>query len=42
MECRFIGVCNVICGENVILYEFCNFYDCVFGNGVFIGLFVEI
>lgn len=42
MERRPTGVHNVTCGENVTLYEPCNLYDCVLGNGVFIGPFVEI
>ncbi|MCL7670676.1 N-acetyltransferase [Enterobacter cloacae complex sp. OE43NF] len=42
MERRPTGVRNVTCGENVTLYEPCNLYDCVLGNGVFIGPFVEI
>lgn len=37
-----IGVCNVVCGENVVIYQFVNFYDCQFGDNVFVGLFVEI
>ena len=42
MERRPSGVRNVTCGENVTLYEPCNLYDCVLGNGVFVGPFVEI
>ena len=42
MERRPTGVRNVTCGENVTLYEPCNLYDCVLGNGVFVGPFVEI
>lgn len=30
------------CGDNVIVYEPANLYDCVLGNGVFVGPFVEI
>ena len=36
------GVRNVTCGDNVIVYEPANLYDCVLGNGVFVGPFVEI
>lgn len=42
MERRPTGVRNVTCGENVTLYEPSNLYDCVLGNGVFVGPFVEI
>ncbi|KUQ79255.1 MULTISPECIES: acyltransferase [Enterobacter cloacae complex] len=42
MERKPTGVRNVTCGENVTLYEPANLYDCVLGNGVFIGPFVEI
>ena len=42
MERRPTGVRNVTCGENVTLYEPCNLYDCVLGNSVFVGPFVEI
>lgn len=36
------GIRNVTCGENVTIYEPANLYDCVLGNGVFVGPFVEI
>ena len=42
MERRPTGVRNVTCGENVTLYGPCNLYDCVLGNSVFVGPFVEI
>lgn len=42
MERKPTGVRNVTCGENVTLYEPANLYDCVLGNGVFVGPFVEI
>ena len=42
MERKQTGVRNVTCGDNVIVYEPANLYDCVLGNGVFIGPFVEI
>ncbi|BDS23615.1 TPA: N-acetyltransferase [Enterobacter asburiae] len=42
MERKQTGVRNVTCGDNVIVYEPANLYDCVLGNGVFVGPFVEI
>ena len=42
MERKPTGVRNVTCGDNVIVYEPANLYDCVLGNGVFVGPFVEI
>ena len=42
MERKQTGVRNVSCGDNVIVYEPANLYDCVLGNGVFVGPFVEI
>lgn len=42
MERKPTGVRNVTCGENVTFYEPANLYDCVLGNGVFVGPFVEI
>ena len=42
MERKQTGVRNVTCGDKVIVYEPANLYDCVLGNGVFVGPFVEI
>ena len=42
MDRKPTGVRNVTCGDNVIVYEPANLYDCVLGNGVFVGPFVEI
>ena len=42
MERKQTWVRNVTCGDNVIVYEPANLYDCVLGNGVFVGPFVEI
>lgn len=42
MERKQTGVRNVTCGDNAIVYEPANLYDCVLGNGVFVGPFVEI
>ena len=42
MERKQTGVRNVTCGDNVIVYEPAILYDCVLGNGVFVGPFVEI
>ena len=42
MERKQTGVRKVTCGDNVIVYEPANLYDCVLGNGVFVGPFVEI
>ena len=33
---------NVTCGENVVIYEPVNLYDCTLADGVFVGPFVEI
>ena len=33
---------NVTCGENVVIYEPANLYDCRLGDNVFVGPFVEI
>jgi len=33
---------NVTCGENVVIYEPANLYDCILGDNVFVGPFVEI
>ena len=33
---------NVICGENVVIYQPANLYDCTLGDNVFVGPFVEI
>ncbi|EAS1838163.1 N-acetyltransferase [Salmonella enterica] len=33
---------NVTCGENVVIYEPVNIYDCRLGDNVFVGPFVEI
>ena len=42
MDRKPTGVRNVPCGDNVTVYEPTNLYDCVLGNGVFVGPFVEI
>ena len=42
MDRKPTGVRNVTCGDNVTVYEPTNLYDCVLGNGVFVGPFVEI
>ncbi|HHA1917264.1 MULTISPECIES: acyltransferase [Enterobacter] len=42
MDRKPTGVRNVTCGDNVTVYEPANLYDCVLGNGVFVGPFVEI
>ena len=39
---RDTGVRNVICGENVVIYQPANLYDCQLDDNVFIGPFVEI
>lgn len=39
---RQVATRNVICGENVVIYEPANLYDCTLGDNVFIGPFVEI
>ena len=42
MKIRKSGIHNVKAGSNVIIVEPCNLYNCVIGNDVFIGPFVEI
>ncbi|HED3854817.1 acyltransferase [Enterobacter soli] len=42
MKCKPTGIRNVTYGDNVTVYEPANLYDCVLGNGVFVGPFVEI
>ncbi|MDA5606564.1 MULTISPECIES: acyltransferase [unclassified Enterobacter] len=42
MDRKPTGVRNVTCGDNVTVYEPTNLYDCVLGNAVFVGPFVEI
>lgn len=39
---RQVAVSNVIRGENVVIYEPANLYDCTLGDNVFVGPFVEI
>ena len=39
---RHAAVRNVICGENVVIYEPANLYDCTLADEVFVGPFVEI
>ncbi|WP_039055756.1 acyltransferase [Enterobacter sp. Bisph1] len=39
---RQAAVRNVTCGENVVIYEPANLYDCSLADGVFVGPFVEI
>lgn len=39
---RDIGVRNVESGENVVIYQPANLYDCRLGDNVFVGPFVEI
>ncbi|ALR76700.1 acyltransferase [[Enterobacter] lignolyticus] len=39
---RQTAVRNVVCGENVVIYEPANLYDCSLADDVFIGPFVEI
>ncbi|SQC18144.1 acetyltransferase [Klebsiella pneumoniae] len=41
-ELRDTGVRNVVCGENVVIYQPANLYDCQLGDNVFVGPFVEI
>lgn len=41
-ELRDTGVRNVVCGENVVIYQPANLYDCTLGDNVFVGPFVEI
>ncbi|RAX57920.1 UDP-3-O-(3-hydroxymyristoyl)glucosamine N-acyltransferase [Helicobacter monodelphidis] len=37
-----VGIREVTFGENVSIVEPCNLYECVLGDGVFVGPFVEI
>ena len=39
---RHATVRNVTCGENVVIYEPANLYDCTLADEVFVGPFVEI
>ena len=39
---RQAAIRNVMCGENVVIYEPVNLYDCELAEDVFIGPFVEI
>lgn len=39
---RHAAVRNVVCGENVVIYEPANLYDCTLADEVFVGPFVEI
>ncbi|MFP5596576.1 acyltransferase [Kluyvera sp. 142486] len=39
---RPVATRNVTCGENVVIYEPANLYDCTLGDNVFVGPFVEI
>lgn len=39
---RQSAIRNVTCGENVVIYEPANLYDCILGDNVFVGPFVEI
>lgn len=39
---RDTGVRNVESGENVVIYQPANLYNCRLGNNVFVGPFVEI
>ena len=42
MQLRQSAVRNVTCGENVVIYEPANLYNCTLGDNVFVGPFVEI
>lgn len=42
LSIRQVATRNVTCGENVVIYEPANLYDCTLGDNVFIGPFVEI
>ncbi|MCO5784119.1 N-acetyltransferase [Citrobacter sp. BR102] len=42
MQLRQSAIRNVTCGENVVIYEPANLYDCILGDNVFVGPFVEI
>ena len=39
---RQAAIRNVTRGDNVVIYEPSNLYDCTLGNNVFVGPFVEI
>ena len=39
---RETAIRNVTSGENVVIYQPANLYDCVLGDNVFVGPFVEI
>jgi bifunctional N-acetylglucosamine-1-phosphate-uridyltransferase/glucosamine-1-phosphate-acetyltransferase GlmU-like protein len=39
---RETGIRNVASGENVVIYQPANLYDCTLGDNVFVGPFVEI
>ncbi|MDF7761647.1 acyltransferase [Kosakonia cowanii] len=39
---RHAAVRNVTCGENVVIYDPANLYDCTLADEVFVGPFVEI
>ena len=39
---RHTEIRNVTRGDNVVIYEPSNLYDCTLGNNVFVGPFVEI
>ena len=39
---RHAAVRKVTCGENVVIYEPANLYDCTLADEVFVGPFVEI
>ncbi|MGK9173603.1 N-acetyltransferase [Yokenella regensburgei] len=39
---RQVAIRNVVRGENVVIYEPVNLYDCALADEVFIGPFVEI
>lgn len=39
---RETAIRNVACGENVVIYQPANLYDCTLGDNVFVGPFVEI
>lgn len=39
---RQYAIRNVTCGENVVVYEPANLYDCILEDNVFVGPFVEI
>lgn len=39
---RSVGIVNVSCGDNVLIVQPSNLYDCELGDDVFVGPFVEI